>query len=158
MATKTPAAKIPASKMAAWRLFLTAHARITAQLEAELQDADEIPLAWYDVLVQLTEAGGRLRMQDLAQAVLLSKSGLTRLVDRMEAERLVRREECVTDRRGTVAAITPRGTSALRHAAPVHVAGIERHFASVLTGAEAAAMQGGFKRMLTALGEGGASD
>jgi DNA-binding MarR family transcriptional regulator len=147
------ATKIPASKMAAWRLFLTAHARITAQLEAELQGADEIPLAWYDVLVQLTEGGGRLRMQELAHAVLLSKSGLTRLVDRMEVERLVHREECVTDKRGTVAAITARGTAALRHAAPVHLAGIERHFANRLTAAEATAMQSAFKRVLAALGE-----
>lgn len=143
--------RIPADAMRAWRLFLTAHARITEQLESELADAGEIPLTWYDVLVQLTEAGGRLRMQELAHAVLLSKSGLTRLVERMERERLVRREECVTDKRGTVAAITARGTAALQSAAPTHLAGIQRHFARHLGPGEAAAMQSNFERMLAAI-------
>ena len=137
--------------MGAWRGFLTAHARITASLGAELEEAGEIPLTWYDVLVQLGEGGGRLRMQDLAHSVLLSKSGLTRLVDRMEAEGLVRREQCPSDKRGMLAVITPAGTAALRRAAPVHLAGIERHFSRHLSEEEARAMRAAFDEMVAAL-------
>ena len=70
--------------MRAWRLFLEAHSRLMAQLEVELREATGMPLTWYDVLVQLSEApDSRLRMQELARRVLISKSGLTRLVDRL---------------------------------------------------------------------------
>jgi DNA-binding MarR family transcriptional regulator len=145
------AERIPPDRMEAWRLFLTAHAHITAALQSELDDAGEIPLTWYDVLVQLSEAGGTLRMQDLAHAVLLSKSGLTRLADRMEAGGLVRREECASDRRGMLAVITPDGTAALRRASRVHLAGIERHFTRHLSADEARAMRAAFSEMLAAL-------
>ncbi len=137
--------------MQAWRGFLTAHARITAALSAELEEAGEIPLTWYDVLVQLGEGGGRLRMQDLARSVLLSKSGLTRLVDRMEAEGLVRREQCPTDKRGMLAVITPAGTAALRRASPVHLAGIERHFARHLSEGDAQTLRSAFEEMVGVL-------
>ncbi|MBK8561612.1 MAG: MarR family transcriptional regulator [Dehalococcoidia bacterium] len=87
--------------MAAWRTFLTAHARVTALLEDELQRERELPLTWYDVLLHLREAPERrLRMTELAAAVLLSKSGLTRLVDRMYAAGLVNRSPDGDDRRG----------------------------------------------------------
>ena len=90
--------------LAAWRSFLEAHAAVTSVLERELVAQRELPLAWYDVLVQLSEApNGRLRMQDLAAKVLLSKSGLTRLCDRMEAAglRAVRARAGRPWRRGT---------------------------------------------------------
>ncbi len=86
---------VPAPQMAAWRAFLTAHARLTDELARELRDRVGLPLTWYDVLVQLSEADDRrLRMQDLAGRVVLSKSGLTRLIDRMEREGLVSRSPC----------------------------------------------------------------
>ena len=83
---------VPARQLHAWRAFLEAHARTPERRERELRGEQGIPLAWYDVLVHLHEADGhRLRMQDLAGEVLLSKSGLTRLIDRMERAGLVQR-------------------------------------------------------------------
>ena len=118
----------------AWRAFLTAHARVTEVLERELDAERRLPLAWYDVLVQLSAAaGGRLRMHDLARAVLLSRAGLTRLVDRMTVAGLVERVPCEEDRRGTYVSLTPAGARVLGQAAPVHLQGIERHFASHLS-------------------------
>jgi DNA-binding MarR family transcriptional regulator len=127
--------------MAAWRAFLAAHARLTAVLERELEDECGLPLAWYDVLVQLSEAPNDcLRMTDLAAAVLLSKSGLTRLVDRMAAAALVERAPDDADRRGRVVRLTPDGRARLRAAAPVHLRGIEEHFGGHLRDAEAATL------------------
>jgi DNA-binding MarR family transcriptional regulator len=138
--TASPSAtpQLPPEKMAAWRAFLEAHARITDVLARELREVESLPLAWYDVLVQLQEAPGhRLRMQELAEAVLLSKSGLTRLVDRMEREGLVRRSACPDDRRGILAELTDNGLATLRRTSTTHLQGIDAHFASHLTGAEA---------------------
>src|SRR5438045_3780930 len=105
--------------MAAWRLFLEAHAALVEVLAAELERERGLPLTWYDVLVQLAEApDGRLRMQDLARSVLISKSGLTRLVDRMERAGMVERQPCPSDLRGTFAVLTDAGRAALRGAAP----------------------------------------
>lgn len=126
-----------AERLAAWRELLTCHARITRRLARELEERRGLPLAWYDVLVHLSEAqDGRLRMQDLAGAVLFSRSGLTRLADRMERTGLLRREQCADDRRGTFAVLTPAGRSALRRAMPVHLRGVEQHFARQLGDAD----------------------
>src|SRR5512134_3413797 len=101
-------AEISPERMAAWRTFLVAHARVTDVLASELEAEGGLPLTWYDVLVQLSEApDNRLRMQELARAVLLSKSGLTRLVDRMTSGGLVTREPCLDDRRGTFVCLSP---------------------------------------------------
>jgi DNA-binding MarR family transcriptional regulator len=128
--------------MGAWRTFLEAHARVTDTLSAELEDETGLPLSWYDVLVQLTEAPGqRLRMQDLARAVLLSKSGLTRLVDRMVSAGLVAREPCLDDRRGTFVCLLPAGTARLDGASPVHMRGIAQYFTSHLSEEEARRLQ-----------------
>jgi DNA-binding MarR family transcriptional regulator len=109
----------------AWRRFLRAHAGVVAQLERDLLAAHDLPLAHYDVLVQLSEAPQRaLRMTELAQSVLLSRSGLTRLVDRLEREGLVRREACPSDARGTLAVLTDAGADRLRAAWPTHLAGV----------------------------------
>ncbi|MCK9517914.1 MAG: MarR family transcriptional regulator [Dehalococcoidia bacterium] len=116
-------------QMVAWRAFLAAHARLSEVLEHELERERGMPLGWYDVLVQLDEAGeNRLRMADLARAVLLSRAGLTRLVDRMGAAGLVERVPCEDDRRGTYVVMTHEGRAALSGAAPVHLRGIEEHF------------------------------
>src|SRR5437762_9733879 len=113
------------AQLAAWRAFLAAHARVTSVLEHELVAERGLPLAWYDVLVQLSEApGGRLRMTDLAAAVLLSKSGLTRLVDRMAEARLVERAATDTHRRGRIVGLTEEGVDRLRARAPVPFRGI----------------------------------
>ena len=98
-------------------------------LEGELQDAREMPLVWYDVLLQLVEAPGRrLRMAELADLLLMSRSGLTRMVDRLQAEGWVRREPSPDDARGMYTVLTREGFDALREAAPVHLAGVRDHF------------------------------
>jgi DNA-binding MarR family transcriptional regulator len=137
-------------QLAAWRAFLEAHAAVTAVLERELQERD-LSLAWYDVLLQLSEApGGRLRMGDLARSVLLSKSGLTRLCDRMESAGLVRREPIDDDARGLVAAITKTGRSTLRRAAPLHLKGVQTHFSRHLSEQEARTLTTALRRIAEA--------
>lgn len=124
--------------MAAWHTFLQAHASVLERLEAELQYERALPLSWYDVLVQLSEApANRLRMTELAGAVLLSKSGLTRLIDRMNAAALVARSPDPGDRRGTFVQLTPAGLERLRDAAPVHLRGVQEHFGAYLSEADA---------------------
>ncbi len=124
-------------ELRAWRSFLRAHAVVTRRLEAELLAAHELPLGTYDVLVQLTEAPeGRLRMSELAEAVLLSRSGLTRLVDRMERDGLVQRQSCPSDARGTFTVVTPEGRRRLREAAPTHLRGVRTHVTGRLTQGE----------------------
>lgn len=136
--TQTRPVRYPtAAGMTAWRSFLDTHARITRQLEAELMSEEDLPLASYDVLVQLAEAPERrLRMTDLAGAVLLSRSGLTRLVDRLTRDGLVARQACEDDARGTYAVLTPAGLARLRKASKVHLRGVEEHMTGRLTEAE----------------------
>ncbi|HET6751274.1 MAG TPA: MarR family winged helix-turn-helix transcriptional regulator [Actinomycetes bacterium] len=124
--------------LAAWRALLETHAAVTELLARELVAEGGLPLSRYDVLLNLAEApGGRLRMQELSESVLLSKSGLSRLVDRMEEAGLVRRERCEDDRRGWFTVLTEQGRSALRRAAPIHLRGIQEHFARHLDDEEA---------------------
>ncbi|GAC1332610.1 MAG: MarR family transcriptional regulator [Mycobacteriales bacterium] len=124
-------------ELAAWRAFLRAHAHLTKQLETELQADADLPLASYDVLVQLSEAPGRrLRMTDLADRVLLSRSGLTRLVDRLERTGLVARAKCPNDARGTFTVLTEAGYERLRQAAPAHLDGVREHMTRHLEPAE----------------------
>jgi DNA-binding MarR family transcriptional regulator len=117
--------RLSRSQLASWRSFLRAHAAVTRKLEADLMAEHQLPLAWYDVMVQLVEATDqRLRMTDLAGAVLISRSGLTRLVDRLVAEGLVRRERAADDARGTFAVLTEAGYQRLRDATPTHLNGV----------------------------------
>jgi DNA-binding MarR family transcriptional regulator len=126
----------PDWRLGAWRAFLRAHAATTRELERELAEID-MPLTWYDVLLQLAEAPDRrLRMAELADRVLLSRSGLTRLVDRLQAEGLVARERSPHDARGTYTVLTLDGLRRLRAAAPLHLAGVERHWLIKFTDAE----------------------
>ena len=116
-------------RLAAWSAFLRAHARVTRQLERELQAEESLALADYDVLVQLALAGDRrLRMSELADRLLLSRSGITRLVDRLERDGLVERMTCESDRRGQWAALTDAGHQRLRNASPTHLRGVAEHF------------------------------
>jgi DNA-binding MarR family transcriptional regulator len=137
MAPKTPATPTPwltHAESDAWRSFLRAHARVTRVLDAELSAECDLPLGMYEVLLHLHEAPDhRLRMTDLADRVLLSRSGLTRLVDRMEGEALIRRESCPSDLRGTNAVLTDAGTERLRAAAPVHLRGVREHMVDLLS-------------------------
>jgi DNA-binding MarR family transcriptional regulator len=116
-------------RLDAWRAFLRAHAQITRQLERELQSEASMALADYDVLVQLGIADEhRLRMSELADRLLLSRSGITRLVDRLEHDGLVERRVCESDRRGQWAGLTDAGRERLRDASPTHLRGVAEHF------------------------------
>ena len=120
--------------MTAWRGFIEAHSRVLERLSKELLDEVELPMTWYDVLVQLSEADEhRLRMQDLADRVLLSQSGVTRLVDRMVRAGLVARARCSEDGRGMFALLTDQGLETLRRTYPTHLRGVQQWFADVLT-------------------------
>jgi DNA-binding MarR family transcriptional regulator len=115
-------------RLAAWRAFLEAHARVSRRLDDELREEHQLSLPEYDALVQLASAGGRLRMNVLADRVLLSRSGVTRLIDRLVADGLVERTACTTDGRGAEAVLTDAGRSRVTDAAPTHLRGIRRYF------------------------------
>ncbi len=120
--------RLDPTALASWRVFLRAHSVVIRRLEAELLEEQDLPLASYDVLVQLVDAPGRrLRMTELASAVLLSRSGLSRLVDRLQREGLVSREAATEDGRGMYAVLQPAGLSRLRDAAPTHLRGVAEH-------------------------------
>lgn len=126
------------TQLAAWRAFLNAHAAAVGAIERDLAAAGCISLTWYDVLVALWEAPDhRLRLHELAQAVVLSRSGLTRLLDRLEAAGLIRREPCADDRRGAYAILTDAGRVAQLKAWPVYARGIATHFGNHLSPEEA---------------------
>ncbi|HET8976471.1 MAG TPA: MarR family transcriptional regulator [Solirubrobacterales bacterium] len=122
-------ARLSPDELGAWRGFLQTHARLTRQLDDELRSEHDLPLTTYDVLVQLENAPGhQMRMSELADAVLLSRSGLTRLVDRLERQGLLERRECPDDARGSLAALTDAGAARLAEARPTHLAGVRRLF------------------------------
>jgi DNA-binding MarR family transcriptional regulator len=122
-------ARLSAAELAAWRGFLRTHATLVRELDIELEAAHGLPLSSYDVLVQLESAPDqKMRMRDLADAVLLSRSGLTRLVDRLVRDGLIRRSTCSADARGAFAVLTPKGKRTLEIARPTHLDGVRRRF------------------------------
>ena len=122
-------------------MLLEAHRAALQVLAKELAAECRLPLAWYDALAHLGEAEGRrLRMHALADAVLLSDSGITRIVERMEAAGLVRRRMAHDDRRAVEVALTPKGLRLLRRAWRIHARGIARHFGDHVTVGEAKAV------------------
>lgn len=132
-----------------WREFLETHALVVGALEAELDAERDLPLAWYDVLVSLSEARDRrLRMQDLAARVLFSRSGLTRLLDRMVGAGLVKRVRCDDDRRGTFAVLTASGARRLRDASGVHLRGVRDHFDRHLADSDVRALHHALRKVL----------
>jgi DNA-binding MarR family transcriptional regulator len=129
-------------RLSTWAAFLRAHARVVRELERELQAEQRLALTDYDVLVQLARADEqRLRMSELADRLLLSRSGVTRLVDRLVAEGLVERATCDTDRRGQWAALTDAGLGRLRAASPTHLRGVAEHFLDRMSPDELDAME-----------------
>jgi DNA-binding MarR family transcriptional regulator len=141
--------KIDDVHLTAWRTFITVHATLIDQIDNELVAAEQLPLHWYDVLIELAEAPDRrLRMHELARAVVLSRSGLTRLVDRLEKEGLLTRQPDPADRRGAFAVITQQGLAAMRNAWPVYATGIINHFAQHLNESEAQLLTEFLKRMI----------
>ena len=136
-----------------WRSFLVAHARITRRLDDELQAAHGLSLAEYDALLQVATAPGRrIRMNVLAERVILSRSGITRLVDRLEAQGCLARSACATDARGQEAVLTTVGLERLRTAATTHLEGVHRYFLDRLDGAELTALEASLGRVAGPLG------
>jgi DNA-binding MarR family transcriptional regulator len=109
--------------------MLRAHAELVRELDAELSREHDMPLSSYEVLLFLNDsADGRMRMSELADSALLSRSGLTRLVDRLERQGLLKRERCESDARGWFAEITPEGRRAFGEARKTHLDGVRRVF------------------------------
>jgi DNA-binding MarR family transcriptional regulator len=142
------AEKIDEFHLAAWRAFLNAHAVVIDLIERDLAKTDLLPLSSYDVLIELAEAPDhRLRMHELARAVVLSRSGLTRLVDRLELEGLLVRERADTDRRGAFAVITVQGLQAIRRTWPGYARSIVRYFTSHLSDDETRILTAALERV-----------
>ena len=138
----------------AWRSLYSAFWRISASIESDLAEADLPSLSWYDALYQLYLAPERrLRMSELAQAALLSRSGLTRLVDRLEKDGLIVRRSCSQDGRGQHAELTPKGVEMLRKIWVVYRRGIEKRFAEPLSDAEMRQLSSIFGKLAAALRE-----
>jgi DNA-binding MarR family transcriptional regulator len=122
------------ARLTPWRAFLTAHALISRRLDDDLRTEQQMTLAEYAALVQLAEADGRrLRMNQLADGIVLSRSGATRLIDRLEADGLVERSQCSSDGRGAEAVLTEAGLARLRQASRTHLRGIETYFLGSVT-------------------------
>lgn len=116
-------------RLDAWRTFLQAHWQVRRQLEAELQDEQQMSLGEYEVLLVLAYSDDRqMRMSELADWLMLSRSGATRVIDRMQTAGLVDRVSCAEDRRGQWAHLTDAGYERLRHASPTHLRGVGEHF------------------------------
>jgi DNA-binding MarR family transcriptional regulator len=136
------AAELPNGRaVAAWGSLLRAHATLLRQLETELARETGLALADFDVLAQLAIGGGQLRMTELANRALISRSGMTRRAARLVDQGLVRRAEVDGDGRGVVIALTDTGVARLREAAPVHARGIAAYFASRLDDKELAGLE-----------------
>ncbi len=146
-------------RLDAWRAFLQAHSRLFRRLDEELRAEHGISLAEYDALLQVATAPDRrLRMSRLASRVLLSKSGVTRLVDRLVADGLVERTQCSSDARGAEAAITTAGLTRLRAAAPTHLRGVDTYFISAVDRADLAVLERSMDAISRRTGEAGSPD
>ena len=129
--TAAPHSSEPLSRqeLAAWRGTLEVHARVTQALDAQMRAEHGLPLSSYEVLLFLDDAPGqRMRMSELAESILLSRSGLTRLVDRLERDGLLCRQTCSQDARGSFAKLTPAGAEKLAAARATHLAGVRALF------------------------------
>jgi DNA-binding MarR family transcriptional regulator len=129
MKTRDADGRLDAAELGAWRGMLRVHSALIRQLDADLTAAHGLPLRSYEVLLVLEDAPERrLRMSDLSHSVLLSASGVSRLVDRLEAEGYVRRMRCQSDGRGYFAVLTDDGLAKLHEARPTHLRGVRRLF------------------------------
>jgi DNA-binding MarR family transcriptional regulator len=143
-----------AEDLSAWLNLIQTHEAVASGLEDTLRRANGLSLAEHEVLVRLVEAPeGRLRMLDLTGLVLLSKSGMTRLIDRMERQGLVERQSCDTDRRVVYAAISRKGRRVLQDTTPVFLAGIEEHFSRHLSDADVRALRKILRKLLVGNGQ-----
>jgi DNA-binding MarR family transcriptional regulator len=139
--------RVPEPHLSAWRAVLNSHASVVARVEDALADVDLPPLAWYDVLWALRRAPSRrIRMAELAGSLTLSRGGLTKLADRLEAADLLRREPAEDDGRGLYAVLTEAGNDMLRRMWPVYARVLRETFVEAITADEAAVITAGLDR------------
>jgi DNA-binding MarR family transcriptional regulator len=140
---------LSADELAAWRGFLRVHSEMTQRLDAELRAAHDLPLTSYEVLLFLSDSQeGALRMSQLADRVLLSRSGLTRLVDRLQKRGLVARADSPEDGRGCLALLTDEGRELFDRARGTHLAGVRRLFLERLTAEQRRELAGAWEELL----------
>ena len=141
--------KVPEAQREAWSGFLRAHAAIVGELDGQLRSEHGLALREYDVLVRLSRApGGRMQMFELAESVRFSRSGLTRMVDRLAAVGLLERRKGSSDPRQVFATITEGGLGRLAEATPTHLAGVRELFLGRLTGEQTEQLAGIWKTLL----------
>jgi DNA-binding MarR family transcriptional regulator len=156
-ATRSVAADDP--RIATWRVFLVAHARLERLLDEELRSEHDLTLAEYDALLQLAESPTRrLRMHEIADRVVLSRSGVTRLIDRLVRDGWVERSTCASDARGAEAVLTASGLNLLREASRTHLRGISDHFLAAIAPTEFTAVDRAMRAILAGLGPDSATD
>jgi DNA-binding MarR family transcriptional regulator len=149
MATPETSADLTAEELAAWRGLLRVHTALVKALDAELTAAHDLPLSSYEVLITLESAPGRKRrMAELADSVLLSRSGMTRLVDRLAKEELLERDLCTDDGRGCYAVLTDKGAELLATARPTHLDGVRERFLRHFSDEELVQLAGMWERVL----------
>jgi DNA-binding MarR family transcriptional regulator len=136
----------------AWGVFLTTHVLVLELIERDLEAAEMPPLSWYGVLWTLERSPDyRMRLHELAQEVLLSRSNITRLLDRLEADHLICRERCSNDRRGAYAVLTEAGLSLRKQMWQVYSEGIANYFGNYLTDEEVVILITALNKVLTAI-------
>jgi DNA-binding MarR family transcriptional regulator len=140
--------RLSKDEIAAWKGMLRAHRDLVVTLDTQLEREHSLPLSSYEVLMVLADSpDGRSRMGELADQLLLSRSGLTRLVDRLVRQGWVERKPCEDDARGLYAAITRSGRAKLKKARPAHLDGVRKGFFSKLSDADLAALSRAWKRL-----------
>jgi DNA-binding MarR family transcriptional regulator len=148
-ARRTGGDKLTPLELGAWRELLRVHATLTRELDEELRRSHGLPLSSYDVLVNLESAPDyQMRMSELADAVLLSRSGLTRLVERLERDGLLTRTDCPSDARGSLAVLTDAGLARLAEARKTHLRGVRERFLDRFDDAELEQLGAWWSRVL----------
>ena len=139
---------LSAQELAAWRGMLAVHSSMISRLDSELEREHGLPLSSYEVLLHLANApDGSLRMGELAERLFLSRSGLTRLIDRLVKAGLVQREVCESDRRGYFALLTDAGRQRFDEARPTHLRGVREHFLSKLDSRDLEALAAAWEKV-----------
>ncbi|UBF28936.1 MarR family transcriptional regulator [Kovacikia minuta CCNUW1] len=147
-------AELDSAQNSLWKLFLTAHTRLVERAEHEFKQAGLPPFEWYDLLIALKQAPEkRLRLSDLAEVLLVNRTSVTRLADRLEKAGLIRRELCQDDRRGAFAVLTEAGLEMQEKMWTVYAHSIAQHFGRHLTPNDTTAFTKALSAMLTALDE-----
>lgn len=145
-------AQLDSARNSLWKLFLTVHTRLVDRVEQDLRQAELPPFEWYDVLIALKQAPEqRMRLSELADVLLVNRTNVTRLADRLETAGLIRREVCQNDRRGAFAVLTKVGSKMQQKMWAVYAQTIAQTFGCHLTEADVATFTKALSAMLTAL-------